>query len=85
MIGKAKEEVLELGDTIAVMSAGVVGALACCFADSYWFSAVEGEVYALSSFFTALVFWGIMKWEAQSDEEDADKWLVFIMYMWGFQ
>ena len=83
VIGKAKEEVLELGDTIAVMSAGVVGALACCFADSYWFSAVEGEVYALSSFFTALVFWGIMKWEAQSDEEDADKWLVFIMYMMG--
>ena len=82
-IGKAKDERLEMSDTVAVLAAGVVGALACCFADSYWFSAVEGEVYALSSFFTALVFWGIMKWEAVSEDEDADKWIVFIAYMMG--
>lgn len=71
------------GSTIAIMSAGVVGAMSCTFADSFWFSAVEGEVYALSSFFTALVFWAILKWDAVADEKDSNRWLIFIAYMMG--
>ncbi|MBS1597035.1 MAG: DUF2723 domain-containing protein [Bacteroidetes bacterium] len=66
-----------------IMSAGVVGALAYAFSDSFWFSAVEGEVYASSSFFTALVFWAILKWEQKADTPGADKWLIFIFYMMG--
>lgn len=66
-----------------IMSAGVVGALAYAFSDSFWFSAVEGEVYASSSFFTALVFWSILKWEQHADKPGADKWLIFIFYMMG--
>jgi hypothetical protein len=65
------------------MGAGVVGALAYTFSDSFWYSAVEGEVYALSSFFTAIVFWAILKWENHADEADADKWIVFIFFMMG--
>lgn len=67
----------------SIISAGAVGALAYTFSDSFWFSAVEGEVYALSSFFTALVFWAILKWEQQSNKPGADKWLIFIFYMMG--
>ena len=66
-----------------IISAGAIGALAYTFSDSFWFSAVEGEVYALSSFFTALVFWAILKWERQAHEPGADKWLVFIFFMMG--
>ncbi|HMX38481.1 MAG TPA: DUF2723 domain-containing protein, partial [Ferruginibacter sp.] len=55
-----------------IMAAGVVGALAYTFSDSFWYSAVEGEVYALSSFFTAVVFWGILKWEQNVDEEQKE-------------
>jgi hypothetical protein len=67
----------------SVMGAGVVGALAYTFSDSFWYSAVEGEVYALSSFFTAIVFWAILKWENQADEPGADRWIVFIFFMMG--
>ncbi len=67
----------------SIMGAGVVGALAYTFSDSFWYSAVEGEVYALSSFFTAIVFWAILKWEHQADEPGADKWIVFIFFMMG--
>jgi hypothetical protein len=76
-----------------IMAAGAVGALAYTFSDSFWYSAVEGEVYALSSFFTALVFWGIVKWEQSVDEEKsagvkgrftkADRWLILIFYLMG--
>ncbi len=74
-----------------VMSAGVVGALIYCFSDSFWYSAVEGEVYGLSSFFTALVFWAMLKWEhadekAGNDEaakNRADRWIIFIFFMMG--
>jgi Protein of unknown function (DUF2723) len=66
-----------------IMSAGVVGAIAYTFCDSFWYSAVEGEVYASSAFFTALVFWSILKWENQADKPGADKWLIFIFYMMG--
>ena len=77
--------------TWTVMAAGVVGALAYTFSDSFWFSAVEGEVYALSSFFTALVFWAMLKWERADDmagssallRNRADRWIVFIFFMMG--
>ena len=69
--------------TFMIMAAGVVGALAYCFTDSFWYSAVEGEVYASSAFFTALVFWAILKWEQNADKPGADKWIVFIFYMMG--
>ncbi|OEK06459.1 glycosyltransferase family 117 protein [Roseivirga misakiensis] len=68
---------------LLLMGAGVVGSLAFTFTDSFWFSAVEGEVYALSSFFTAVVFWAILKWELVEEESRANKWLVFIAYMLG--
>ncbi|UCJ05158.1 DUF2723 domain-containing protein [Chitinophaga pendula] len=69
--------------TIAILGAGVVGALAYTFSDSFWFSAVEGEVYALSSLFTAVVFWAILKWEEQADQPFADRWLVLIAFIMG--
>lgn len=65
-----------------VFAAAIIGSLAYTFSDSFWFSAVEGEVYAMSSFFTALVFWAILKWDAD-DSEKSDKWIVFIAYMMG--
>ena len=77
----------------AVMAAGTVGALAYTFSDSFWYSAVEGEVYALSSFFTAIVFWAMLKWEDSVTEEQkigitghftsADRWLILIFYLMG--
>jgi hypothetical protein len=66
-----------------IMACGVVGALAYAFTDSFWYSAVEGEVYASSAFFTALVFWSILKWERQADKPGADRWIIFIFYMMG--
>lgn len=66
-----------------IMSAGVVGALAYTFSDSFWFSAVEGEVYAMSSLFTALTFWAMLKWEHAADRQGADKWIIFIFFMMG--
>jgi hypothetical protein len=68
---------------VTIMSAGVVGALAYNFSDSFWFSAVEGEVYASSSFFTALVFWAILKWEDVADEPHADRWIILICFLMG--
>src|SRR3982751_4874204 len=76
-------EALTNNEIIAIMGAGAVGALAYTFSDSFWYSAVEGEVYALSSFFTAIVFWAILKWENHADEPGADKWIVFIFFMMG--
>ena len=69
--------------TWAVFAAGVVGALAYTFSDTFWFSAVEGEVYAMSSFFTALVFWAILKWEEQSDDPHSLRWLILISLLVG--
>ncbi len=66
-----------------VIGAGVVGALAYTFSDSFWFSAVEGEVYATSSLFTALVFWAILKWEDVADEPFADRWIILIAFLMG--
>ena len=66
-----------------LIGAGAVGALSFTFTDSFWFSAVEGEVYALSSFFTAFVFWAMLKWELIEEESRANKWLILIAYMMG--
>ncbi|MCD6354977.1 MAG: DUF2723 domain-containing protein [Prolixibacteraceae bacterium] len=76
-------ENLTLGEQVAVWGSGLVGALAYTFTDSFWFSAVEGEVYALSSLFTAAVFWAILKWEEVADEKNANRWLVLIAYLVG--
>ena len=74
---------LTTGKLIAIEASGLVGALIYTFSDTFWFSAVEGEVYAYSSAFTAIVFWLILKWEDHADEPHSDRWLVLIMYMTG--
>jgi len=71
------------GNIIAILGAGMVGAMAYTFSDTFWFSAVEGEVYGFSSLFTALVFWLILKWERVADRPGSDRWLIFIAYMMG--
>jgi hypothetical protein len=76
-------EKLEGGNLIAVLGSAMVGALAFTFSDTFWFSAVEGEVYAMSSFCTALVFWAILRWEDVADEPHSDRWLIFIWYIIG--
>jgi len=76
-------EALNSQQVFTIISCGAVGALAYTFSDSFWYSAVEGEVYALSSFFTALVFWAALKWERQADQPNSDRWLIFIFYMMG--
>ncbi len=70
-------------DSILMIGAGAVAALTCTFSDSFWFSAVEAEVYGMSSFFTAFVFWGILKWENKQTESDRARWLILIAYMMG--
>ena len=74
---------LTMPKLIAIEASGLVGALIYTFSDTFWFSAVEGEVYAYSSAFTAVVFWLILKWEDQADEPHSDRWLILIMYMTG--
>lgn len=74
---------MTLPKMIAIEASGMVGALIYTFSDTFWFSAVEGEVYAYSSAFTAVVFWLILKWEDHADEPHSDRWLVLIMYMTG--
>lgn len=68
---------------LTIIGSGVVGALAYTFSDSFWFSAVEGEVYAMSSFFTAIVFWAILKWEDVADEPHSLRWIIFIAFLMG--
>ena len=72
-----------IGRAIAILGAGLVGALAYTWSDTFWFSAVEGEVYGSSSFFTAVVFWLILKWDECADEPHSDKWLILIAYLMG--
>ncbi|GAO30038.1 glycosyltransferase family 117 protein [Geofilum rubicundum] len=67
----------------AVMAAGFIGAMSYTFSDTFWFSAVEGEVYAMSSLFTAVVFWAILKWENVADEPHSNRWLILIAYLMG--
>jgi Protein of unknown function (DUF2723) len=78
-----KDEDLTTDRIISIMGAGIVGALACSFMDSMWFSATEGEVYASSMFFISIVLWGIMKWDEHADEPHGNRWLVFSAYMIG--
>jgi hypothetical protein len=85
----AKKIILNAGKELTeartwmILGAGLVGSLAYTFTDSFWFSAVEGEVYGMSSFFTAIVFWAILKWEEKADEEHSSRWLVLIAYLVG--
>jgi hypothetical protein len=76
-------QALSKGQLIIIMGSGLVGALAYTFSDTFWFSAVEGEVYAYSSLFTALVFWLILKWEDVADQPHSDRWLILIAYLTG--
>lgn len=71
------------GQIVTIIGSGAAGALAYTFSDTYWFSAVEGEVYAFSSLFTAVVFWLILKWEDVADESHSDRWLILIAYLTG--
>ena len=77
------EEKMTVGELVATMAAGIGGALIYTWSDTFWFSAVEGEVYAFSSFLTALVFWLILKWENRADEAGSDRWLILIAYLVG--
>lgn len=77
------KELADSAQMIVVLGAGMVGALALTFSDTFWFSAVEAEVYALSTFFIAIVFWLMLKWEARANEKDNVKWLILIAYMVG--
>ncbi len=82
LIGVASENFTPV-QTVSVIGAGIVGALAYTFSDTFWFSAVEGEVYAFSSLFTALVFWAVLRWEDEADRRYANRWLVLIAYLMG--
>jgi len=82
-INEKRGRPLTLGSAIGLMGAGLVGAFAYCFSDTFWFSAVEGEVYAMSSLFTAVVFWAALKWEEESDLPYANRWLVLICFLMG--
>lgn len=83
LMGVKKDSELTEGQIWTLMGAGLVGAFAYTFSDSFWFSAVEAEVYAMSAFFTAFVVWGILKWDVIEDDSAANRWLVFIAYIVG--
>lgn len=78
-----EKETPSTAQILAIMGSGIAGALIYTWSDTFWFSAVEGEVYAFSSFFTALVFWLILKWEENADAPHSDRWIVFIAYLVG--
>ena len=78
-----KDEEISTGRMYAILGSGLVGALAYTFSDSFWFSAVEGEVYAMSSFFTAIVFWAILKWDQVADQPHSQRWIILIAYLMG--
>lgn len=82
-IVERNKESLTPGNVVAILGAGVVGALAYTFSDTFWFSAVEAEVYAMSSLFTAAVFWAMLKWEEEADQPYANRWIVLIAYLMG--
>ncbi|MCD4832990.1 MAG: DUF2723 domain-containing protein [Bacteroidales bacterium] len=78
-----KDKDFSVGNIITILGSGLVGALAYAFSDTFWFSAVEAEVYATSSFFTAVVFWAILKWENESETKYANRWIILIAYLIG--
>ncbi len=79
----SRERTLTKADVVSLFGAGVAGSMAYCFSDTFWFSAVEGEVYAMSSLFTAIVFWAILKWDEDADRPYANRWLVLICFLMG--
>ncbi|MCQ2118655.1 MAG: DUF2723 domain-containing protein, partial [Bacteroidales bacterium] len=81
--GRKDDGGFSLGGAIAIMGSGAVGALAYCFSDTFWFSAVEGEVYAMSSLFTALVVWAMTKWYEAPDRRFANRWIILISFLMG--
>ena len=83
MAGRQENGEYSAGQTIAILGSAAVGALAYCFSDTFWFSAVEGEVYAMSSLFTALVVWAMTKWYEQADEPYANRWIILISFLMG--
>ncbi|MBQ0069970.1 MAG: DUF2723 domain-containing protein [Bacteroidales bacterium] len=83
LVTDGEEDKMTLGQYLVIMGSGIVGALAYTWSDTFWYSAVEAEVYAFSSFCTALVFWLILKWENRADEPDSDRWLILIAYILG--
>jgi hypothetical protein len=83
VVGRGPVTGISSGSMMAIMGSGLVGALAYAFSDSFWFSAVEGEVYAMSSFFTAIVFWAILRWEDDEDIEHSGRWIVLIAFLMG--
>ena len=92
-LNKSENRSLSTGDKVAILGSGLIGSLAYTFSDSFWFSAVEGEVYAMSSLFTAIIFWDILKWDEEMMEirygqlnptgYSPDRWLLFILFMLG--
>lgn len=78
-----KDNLFNVKQLVLIIGSGIVGALAYTFSDTFWFSAVEGEVYATSSLFTALVFWAILKWENEFDSPRANRWIILIAYLMG--
>ncbi len=83
LISKSQEEEVSMGDTIAIVGSAAVGALACSFSDTMWFSGVEAEVYASSMFFISIVLWAVVKWDEEADKPHGNRWLVFASYMIG--
>ena len=83
VVKDGEEDKMTLAQYLVVMGSGICGALAYTWSDTFWFSAVEAEVYAFSSFCTALVFWLILKWEDQADSPQSDRWIVLIAYVFG--
>jgi hypothetical protein len=83
MMDVKKDADLTDGQVWTLMGAGLVGAMAYCFSDSFWFSAVEAEVYSMSSFFTAFVVWAVLKWDVIEDDSAANRWLIFVAYVVG--
>ncbi len=83
VVKDGEEDNMTLAQYLVVMGSGICGALAYTWSDTFWFSAVEAEVYAFSSFCTALVFWLILKWENRADEPGSDRWIVLIAYVFG--
>lgn len=82
-ISHSDDKPIHKNQVIKIMGAGLVGALAYSFSDTFWYSAVESEVYAMSSLCTAVVFWAILKWEARANKPQADRWLIVIAYIIG--
>lgn len=83
LVKKDENGLYSAPEAIAIFGSGAVGALAYCFSDTFWFSAVEGEVYAMSSLFTAMVFWAMTKWYEQADSPYANRWIVLISFLMG--